>query len=62
MAGRARPNWIYFDGGPFHGKRMIVGTKTEGPTLTVYTPAATKGMRSPHEYRVTDDYRRGDMG
>lgn len=59
MAGRTKPNWAVFDGGPFNGKRELLPAQQLAGTLIVYTPSDGPGMRVPHEYLITSEYRSG---
>jgi hypothetical protein len=51
MAGRTKPNWAVFEGGPLHGERRLLPI-TQGPG-----PFAAGGA----VYDLTNEYRRGEM-
>lgn len=58
MAARFRHKWATFDGGPLTGTRTILDPTKPDNLVVQYTPA-TPGMRTPHEYRRTDEVRKG---
>lgn len=57
MGGRYRPRWAEFEGGPMNGARRVLRPNEDEVSIQ-HTPAAA-GMRTPHEYRRTDDVRKG---
>ncbi|HRI16844.1 MAG TPA: hypothetical protein PLX89_27960 [Verrucomicrobiota bacterium] len=61
MAGRAKPNWVMYVGGPLDGHRIIHAGHLGPATTRAYTSGTTEGMRVPHEYAVTSEYRAGGV-
>jgi hypothetical protein len=59
MAGRTKPKWAFFVGGPFDGERSLLHPSQGSDPLIRYTPSATAGIRVPHEYTVTAERNSG---
>lgn len=58
MGGRSKLPWAVFEGGPLDGKReLLEPAMVQMKALVRYTPSPTPGMRTPHEYRVTGEFR-----
>lgn len=56
MAGRSKPPWAVFEGGPLYGQRRLLSPDELLKPLVMYTPAGPE-MWTPHEYRVTMRYK-----
>ncbi len=54
---RRKPQWVVLTGGPLDGERGLLGPGEEKSVIR-FTPA-TPGMQTPHEYRLTEEIRKG---